>query len=221
MSGRTNDMWLEAWQNNNIGFHQSAYQHFLKTHWDKIIQSKQGESVFVPLCGKSLDMIFLAKEKGLNVVGVELSDKACELFFQENQLDHQRFEENNFLSFQHPQYTLYCGDLFDLTSNQLENVKYAYDRAALIALPPQIRSRYVAHILENSPSLKKYFLITLDYGNSKLGPPFSVSDEEVQKLFGNWGKIEIVASETTTNISKSLQEHGINKGKQTAWCISR
>lgn len=59
-----------------------------------------------------------------------------------------------------------------------------YDRAALIALRPDLRRRYVDALYAALPSGSRGLLITLDYPQpQKAGPPFSVDAAEVHALF--------------------------------------
>lgn len=146
------------------------------------LQLRPGSTVLVPLCGKSLDLAWLA-EQGHPVVGVELSAVAVAAFFAERGLDPQRRRLDDQLErWSCGPFTLYCGDFFQLHESYLPAVKGIYDRAALIALPPAARTRYVNHLRALAPA--PTLLITLEYEQSAMsGPPFAVPETEVQNLY--------------------------------------
>jgi thiopurine S-methyltransferase len=142
-----------------------------------------GAGVLVPLCGKSLDMIWL-REQGHGVLGVELSRLALEDFIREQSLECDWENQGDFAVAQCGALALYCGDYFALNADQLASVTAVYDRAALIALPSPMRKRYVAHLRACLPVGWQLLLVTLDYQQQeRAGPPFSVPDAEVRDLF--------------------------------------
>ncbi len=176
------DFWRERWQLGQTGFHKSRVNPLLQRWWPEL-NAQAGTTVFVPLCGKSLDMLWLS-EQGYPVLGVELSRLALEDFIDEHALECQWHSDDSFAVAECGSLTLLCGDFFALTSEHLRDTSVIYDRAALIALPPPMRKRYVAHLRENLPGGWRLLLITLDYPQSdRAGPPFSVPDAEVRELF--------------------------------------
>ncbi len=66
-----NNDWLQRWENAKTEFHQPEVNEYLIKHWDRLA----GSTVFIPLCGKTLDILWLAN-KGLRVIGIEISDIA-------------------------------------------------------------------------------------------------------------------------------------------------
>lgn len=171
--------WQTRWQNNQIGFHATKVNPFLRRYWSTVAAA-DGARVLVPLCGKSLDMVWLA-EQGHRVIGVELAQTAVEAFFREQGLEATVTREGAFRVYRHGRIELYCGDFFALGSEQLADCALFYDRAALIALPPGMRERYVRHLQCVLPAGGQGLLVTLDYEQALMnGPPFSVSDEEVR-----------------------------------------
>lgn len=174
--------WHERWQRGEIGFHKSKANPLLISWWPTL-QLSAGSTVWVPLCGKSLDMLWL-REQGHEVVGVELSRSALDDFAQENQLSLSWRRQEPFDLAQGPGMTLFAGDVFAMRPAHLEQVAAVYDRAALIALPPDMRTRYVKHLIKVLPAGWQMLLVTLDYPQSeRAGPPFSVDDQEVHDLF--------------------------------------
>lgn len=174
--------WHERWERGEIGFHKSRVNPLLQ-HWWPALGANTGATVLVPLCGKSLDMLWL-RGQGHPVVGVELSRVALADFIKEHELRCQWQLLDGFEVAQCDQLNLYCGDVFALQAGHLAQVTVVYDRAALIALPAPLRERYVAHLRAHLPPGWKMLLITLDYPQSdRPGPPFSVPDEEIRRLF--------------------------------------
>ncbi|MCK4865741.1 MAG: thiopurine S-methyltransferase [Gammaproteobacteria bacterium] len=175
------DFWHNRWENNLTGFHLDEVNPYLKENWP-VLNLAGGSRVFVPLCGKSLDLIWLA-EQGHQVVGIELSPLAVEAFFSENNLIVERSQVGGLDYWQSEKISLFCGDFFDLNAEILGPVDAVYDRASLIALPPAMRQDYADKMTELTQSAPK-LLVTLEYEQDKMdGPPFSVSESEIQTLY--------------------------------------
>jgi len=142
-----------------------------------------GDTIFVPLCGKTKDMLFLL-ENQINVIGVEMSSIAAEQFFSENNLSYSISNLDGFILFEGDGIKIYCGNYFDLEVNHLQEVKAVYDRASLIALDEALRQKYVKHLNDIIVEGVRILLLTLNYPqHQKSGPPFAVSRHEVDELF--------------------------------------
>lgn len=185
------DFWQNKWKNNDTGFHENEVNKHLLNSWQKL-ELKKGDTVFVPLCGKSNDMLWLARQ-GFSVVGAELSPLGVEAFFRENNLEvSQTAYEKNTL-WENDNIKIFCGNFFDLGADSLSNIKAVYDRGALIALPGEMRKRYVQHLLRVLPKNFNSLLLTLEYSQKEMkGPPFSVSEEEIETLFGVNKKVTLL-----------------------------
>ena len=170
--------WLRCWQQDQLGWQLDAVHPLLSqapTDW-----LDQG-AVFVPLCGKSLDLLFLAQHSA--VTGVELSELACADFFRENGLAVQVNQQADFVRYQVANISLYQGDFFALTPAQVRDCTRIYDRAALIALPASTRQLYVRQLRTLLPQAD-LLLLSLEYpAAEKQGPPFSVPAAEIRQLF--------------------------------------
>lgn len=192
--------WHQRWQEQHIGFHLDKINPYLSKYWHRLEVSEQGR-VFVPLCGKSHDLLFL-HQQGHKVIGNELSSLAVQDFYTEQQLNASKtiisseknlFDETALTLWDSPEVDIYCGDFFALKKEYLSDISAVYDRAALVALPREMRENYVKKMLEILPQKVKILLLTLDYDeNEKQGPPFSVTEEEVYRLYGDYFSIELL-----------------------------
>lgn len=185
------DFWRQRWQDNQIGFHQDKPTPLLLKHWPSL-GLDAGSRVFVPLAGKSLDMLWLAS-RGHRVLGVELSQLAVEQFFADNQLSPTISVSPHGTHYRSDEIELICGDAFALDAQALADCAAVYDRAALIALPQDLRQRYVHELYARLPRGCAGLLITLEYPqHEKAGPPFSVPEHEVRELYGrDWAIKEL------------------------------
>lgn len=185
------DFWHQRWQQNQIGFHQSTPTPLLQKHWPALGVAA-GARVFVPLCGKSLDLAWLAAQ-GHPVLGVELSRLAVEQFFAEHGQQPAVEDSRYGTHFRAGDIEIICGDAFGLDAALLANCAAVFDRAALIALPPTLRQRYVGELQARLPTGCRGLLITLEYPQDERdGPPFPVPEQEVQGLYGGNWSIELL-----------------------------
>lgn len=176
------DFWHDRWREGHIGFHQDAPTPLLLKHWPSL-QLAADAKVFVPLAGKSHDMAWLAAQ-GHRVLGVELSQAAVEAFFAEHGLEPQRHHSRYGMHYTAADIELICGDAFAIDEAALADCTAVFDRAALIALPAQMRHRYVGELYARLPADCRGLLITLEYPQGqKAGPPFSVEEAEVRALY--------------------------------------
>ena len=177
-----NQHWIDRWEQNRIGFHESEVNPLLVKHFPHF-NLKPGDSIFLPLCGKSVDMVWLA-EQGYEVFGIELSQLAVESFFEEQDLSYQLFESDRFVLYKSNNINILQGDFFDLRADDLPDYSLVYDRASLIAFESHHRPDYCAHLRSIMPEQAKMLLITLHYDQQKMkGPPFGVADEEVESAY--------------------------------------
>lgn len=187
------EFWLNKWKDKQIGFHQQDIHYFLKKYASELLSSglnteKNRPQVFVPLCGKSLDLIYLAS-LGFNVIGVELSDIACEDFFKENGLSFKKETQRTITTYISQNITILCGDIFEVDFSHF-SFSLIYDRASLIALAPELRGRYV--LLLKDLRVKNQIIITLEFDNKLAGPPFSISLDDVRNYYGQEFDIELI-----------------------------
>lgn len=209
------EFWHQRWQDDRIGFHLGQVNPYLVKYWPTL-GLHAGSRVFVPLCGKSLDMLWLA-EQGHEVVGVEISPIAVRAFFEENRLDPEISQQGAFEIWAVDQITILLGDFFELTPGQLGEVEAVYDRASLIALPADMRAEYVEHLNALCPAVPR-LLITLDYDQSRMtGPPFAVSDEEVRELYADRSSLVRLAAEDVLADNPRFREQGLDRMVESVW----
>ena len=173
--------WHAKWEKNEIAFHVREANPLLVKHIDALSLEK-GSRVFLPLCGKTLDIPWLLS-KGFRVAGAELSEIAVRQLFEEMGVKPVISRLGPLVHYAAEGVDLYAGDIFDLTGDVLGRVDAVYDRAALVALPAEMRARYTAHLAaqtDRAPQL----LICYEYDQAlQSGPPFSVTSKEVRRLY--------------------------------------
>jgi thiopurine S-methyltransferase len=212
------DFWHERWERQEIGFHQNETNPFLAQHWQEL-RLAPGTKVFVPLCGKSLDMLWL-RGHGHAVLGVELSAIAAQAFFRENGCLPRRATSGNFESYEADDIRILCGDFFELGKDDLKGVSAVYDRASMVALPPGMRERYVRHLLGILPPATKMLLLTFDYPQREMpGPPFAVSAEEVESLYKGRADIRLLAQHDTLDLNARFRERGLTQLRESIFLL--
>jgi len=176
------DFWLDRWQRGQIGFHQDRPTPLMLKHWPTL-GLDPGAQVFVPLCGKSLDMAWLAAQ-GLRVLGVELSALAVEAFFAEQGLDPRIWTTQYGRHYAAGGVEIICGDAFALDAAALRDCAAVLDRAAIIALPPDMRGRYVDDVYSRLPAGCRGLPLTPEFPpRGKAGPAFPVFEDEIRSRF--------------------------------------
>tara|TARA_Y100000766_G_C18907830_1_gene606820 strand:+ start:1231 stop:1872 length:642 start_codon:yes stop_codon:yes gene_type:complete len=175
--------WHKRWLNNQTGWHKSTFNELLVNHWPAI-DVPPNCNVMVPMCGKSLDMIWLAQQ-GHSVTGFEMVKKAVTQFFSENQLDYEIEDKNGCSLHVSEPFAIHHGDFFQLKPEHIQADAW-YDRAAIIAIEPSMRQAYVKQIRNQTRPGAIGLLITFAYPQEQMqGPPFSLHDEDVMELFSN------------------------------------
>jgi thiopurine S-methyltransferase len=184
---KEHEEWHSRWANGRIGFHQPVVNPELIARWPELVPDAAC-TVLVPLCGKSLDMLWL-HARGHRVIGVELSERACRAFFEENALQYSTRELGEHLIFEgeDQRLVLWCGDFFTIKGEDLGRVDAFYDRAAIVALPSTGRDQY-AHQLDAIVSDSATgLMLTFDYPQAeRQGPPYSVSAADVLAQVGGY-----------------------------------
>ncbi len=203
--------WLDRWREGRIGFHRDRPHPMLVNHWPAL-GVRPGTKVLVPLCGKSLDMRWLAAQAH-PVLGIELAPEAIEQFMAEGEGVTTRYRQAGFQICRQGSVELWCGDFFHFHIQQAAEIGAFYDRASLIALPPPTRQRYAFHLAQLVPPGSQGLLVSLTRPQGdEGGPPYGVSEEEVCELF-------------EPNFRVTLLERGEPEPgsgfRETAWALVR
>ena len=200
--------WFERWHQGRIGWHSDQPTQLMLKHWPALAIPPRAH-VLVPLCGKSPDLMWLAAQESL-ITGVELSPLAVEQFFTENKLVQRTRDEADGKHWTAASIEIVNGDIFNLSAETLAETGAVYDRAALIALPPPMRERYVREVYGKLSYGCQALLITMDYPQHEMdGPPFSVEDKEVHRLFDPQWDVELLEREPTPTSQPPFSTHGV------------
>lgn len=206
--------WLERWERSEIGFHQEEINPYLRRFW-KELKVADGSEVFVPLCGKSLDMAWL-RQQGSYVLGVELSPIAVIDFFHEQRMSPERVSGDGFDNYLAEGYCMACGDFFDLRKADMAQVSAVYDRASMVALPPEMRERYARHMANILPKGTRILLVAFDYPQSEMpGPPFAVSVNEIRALYDKYAGIRLLAQEDALAQNPRFRQRGVSRMQES------
>lgn len=222
------DFWLERWNKNETGFHQAHINPYLAYFYGQkgpSPEQRQKLKVFVPLCGKSRDMLWLS-QNGYKVFGVECSERAVKDFFEENALNYKHAEKD-----QHALYMttdqasvveIFQGDFFALQDKDLADVTDIFDRASLVALPDEMRRQYAEKMADLQRPGVRTLLVTLAYDQSEMvGPPFSVSEENVNELFSENFSIEKLCFKDIIDDEPRMKNRGLTSLVETVYKLTR
>ena len=193
------EYWHKRWKENNIGWHHTDINPLLIKYQENLL-IKPNCKVLFPLCGKTVDMKYLADLKH-KIVGVEYSEKAVLDYFTENKLQYKMSTCELNKSYKvyeavDTNITIFQGDFFSVTKDLIGEVDAIFDRGSLVALNPSDREKYAKIITQLMSPNTRYMINALSYDQTKYGgPPFSVSEETVKKLFGDKLDIEVLFTE--------------------------
>ncbi len=214
------EFWHERWQAGQIGFHQSAVDARLQQHWPAL-NLANGSRVFVPLCGKSLDLLWL-RERSHMVTGVELSALALESFCMEHGVLARRRLLDGFDVYEAANLSLYRGDFFALTPGLLGAVAAVYDRAALISWQPQFRAAYVEHVTSLTTPGVQTLLVTMQYPQAQMsGPPFCVTADDVDRLYSRTHAIQELSRNDILASEPRLRSRGLTQLHEVCYRLIR
>ena len=209
--------WHQKWHNGELGFHLPQVHPLLQRYLGEL-SLKAGQTLFLPLCGKTLDIGYLL-EQGYSVIGAELSGKAVtDLFASLNrQPEISPWQGGN--RYRQGDLTVFQGDIFLLTPDDLPAVDAIYDRAALIALPDTLRARYARH-LQTLTHRARQLLITLEYDQQQMaGPPFSVDQGEVETRYGDHYRVTSLSRKMILDHEPVFREKGLSALYENAFLL--
>jgi len=208
------EYWHERWNDRKIGFHQKQTNPLLEKHYS-LLDTEEGDHIFVPLCGKTLDISWLLA-RGHQVTGCELNETAVIELFQELNIEPSISTVGDHKCYESGRMRIWVGDFFQLTSQQIGKIDFIYDRAAFVALPPEMREKYTQRLLSVSQGSTQ-LLITICYQEGIAeGPPFRITDSIVNDAYQSHYDI--------SRLSGQNYEDGLD-GKhpltETAWLLKK
>jgi len=214
------EFWLERWQQNQIGFHQEEGNPALR-EFARELKLVPGDLVFVPLCGKSRDLEWL-QQQGYSVLGVELSTIAANDFFVEHGKEVSITSRDKFQSYRSDDIEILCGDYFDLHAEMFTEVRAVFDRAALIAMPPEMRPAYAEKIAGLVSPGTRILLVTMEYPDNQMqGPPFSVPEENVRNLYGKNFSISVLQENDILAREPRFRERGLTSMVEKIYLLQK
>ena len=194
--------WHKRWEENEIGWHQAETNPLLAECINELSLAK-GSRIFLPLCGKTHDIAYLLS-KEFRVAGAELNKSAVEQLFVELGVEPSISKIGDIDRYSAENIDIFVGDIFDLSSETLGSVDAIYDRAALVALPDEMREKYRLHLLEIT-GVSPQLLITFEYNQNVMpGPPFSISEADLKLYYEEFYKLRLL---------KKIEVPGGLKGK--------
>lgn len=213
------EFWLEKWEKGETGFHLEVAHPLLERNWPRLGLATGG-AVFVPLCGKSHDLIHINR-LGHPVTGIELSPLAIEQFFAERHLTPVETEVGGMPAFSAESLRLIVGDFFRLKPGDLEPIAAVYDRASLIAMPPAMQADYARQLQNLIPKDAPILLITLDYDPTEMqGPPFATPLSRIQALYADRYDIHLLEELDALDDNPALRNRGLTWLKEAAWYLA-
>jgi len=198
-----NSLWLQMWRDDKTqGFHQTSVNPLLARYWQSQ-NLKQNSRILVPLCGKSLDMLWLAAQ-GYRVVGIELSPVAVKAFFVENKLKVKKTRKGNFTCWQSGPIVIWCGDFFSIHKNRLGRIDGVFDRAALTALPEAVREPYISHLRALIDDDVEVMLLTVEDVTKESGQTAGHIDSEITSLYREYFDIRLTYTERENAVAEEF-----------------
>lgn len=218
------EFWRERWRSGRIGFHRDHVNPHLARHLHAWLEDESSHDILVPLCGKSIDVAWLA-EQGHRVAGVEFIEDAVEAFFNDHQLSYRK-EQASCGPVWRPQdaaaddFRFYQCDFFELTPETVGSIDRIFDRAALIAIEPARREMYARHLMSFLPAGGRLLLSAIAYDQSLVeGPPFSVTPQDVERLFGAAGSLACLDECPTDAVPPKFAEAGVPEVLEHCWLL--
>jgi thiopurine S-methyltransferase len=214
------DYWLDRWRSAQIGFHQAAVDRHLKEYWP-LLKLPANSPLFVPLCGKSLDLMWL-RVQGHSVIGVELSPVALESLVMEQGIPATRRVLSCFDVYEADGFTLFCGDYFKLSPALLGSVSAVYDRAALISWTPAARESYVKHLTSLTSPGTQTLLIVVEFPPEQMqGPPFPLTPDAIENLYAGHYSIEELGRHEILELEPRLKARGLTELREVCYRMTR
>lgn len=211
--------WVGRWREGRTGFHQSETNPFLVRHRDAL--PGPPARILVPLCGKSQDMVWL-RAQGYRVLGVELSELAVEAFFEEQGLTAVKDRHGPFARYQSEGIEILQGDFFALSAQLAGQIDGVFDRASVVALPPELREPMAKTLAEVLPTGAPMLLVSFDYPQHEMNPPpHAVPDTELQRVFGRDFDLALLSDNDSLANYPNFAAAGLSELHERVYRITR
>lgn len=205
------DEWVNAWNEGRTNFHRNGPHEFLVQYYDQV-NLPENSNILVPMCGKSHDLIWL-KEKGHNVFGVEIVNRPCQEFWSDHKLEFQERSIESAQVYEGDRITIINDDFFNFPRESIpEKIDFIFDRAALVALPEEMRKVHYSRIKELSSPGTKILLDSFEYDRQfETRAPYSVSDAEVKAAYSWVSDFQTLLTEVREMKGNHLSKRGIKE----------
>ncbi len=218
------EFWLERWSQGETAFHQEHVNPYLGYYYGELGPPPENRAacrVFMPLCGKSRDLYWL-QQSGYHVIGVEFSEVAVKQFFAEQQLAYSKHHREHDVIYRAERLEILQADFFELQADDIGDITDIFDRASLIAYPAEMRRSYVNKITGLQKPGTRTLLITLTYPENEMkGPPFSVNDDEVIRLYNDNFRIDKLAVKNIIEDEPRFKQRGLTSLTETAYKLTK
>lgn len=206
------DFWHKLWEKNEIGWHNEEVNKLFLKNFPQLALKKNSR-VFIPLCGKTVDIEWLL-DNDYSVVGIELNENAIKELFNYLKLNPTIKTVGPLTLYSAKNIDIFVGDIFELEKSTLGKVDTIYDRGAIVALPTEMRKKYTSllvDITENAPQL----IISYEYDQKLMeGPPFSVKESQLKDYYNDYYNLKLME----TIKPKVFEELDMS---ETVWTLSR
>lgn len=215
--------WRERWEDGRTAFHEVEGNALLREHWPALVARHAARGVnvhsrvLVPLCGKTNDLTWL-RRFGHEVVGVEFVESAAVAYFAERGVTPRRFERGGAVCYEHDGVSIWVSDFFAVASAHVGTFDLVYDRAALVAIAPDSRQRYIDRLALLSNPGAGLFLISFEHDFDS-GPPFSAHG--VQDWMAPAFNLERLVANDILDSEPRFKERGATYMIEVAWFGTR
>ena len=210
------EFWQEKWDEGRIGFNQAAANPYLVAHWGSLGLAP-GSRILVPLCGKTIDMLWL-RAQGHAVVGVEFVKEACEAFFIENDIPYEATAMGYRATDDGPELTLVYGDFMALQPEQMGPFDGFYDRASVVALSKELQEAMAAQMDRLLSSGGRGLMVTFEFPTAD-GPPFSTPEARIEELFGAQFELKRLATHDASE--SDLEKFGYDWARELVTLLAK
>lgn len=209
MSTKTyQNFWQQHWSDGQTAFHLDDIHPDLQVFLP-VLSLELGDTVFVPLCGRTLDIGYLLNV-GYNVIAIEMVEYAVQQLFNQLSIVPEVSGWKQGKCYRADHLTVYVGNYFDLSSDECAEVSAIYDRAALAAMPYKLQQRYCQH-LGDITVYAKQLVIASAFDQTKMqGPPFTITPQHIQQYYGQHYTIELLNEIETIKEEMDFQKQQLD-----------